>query len=231
MAIWDDYLAPEDKVNSAVWGKRGGFGDRPALLIVDTMNAFVDPRYPLGLGEPGAACVRRISELRDAAREARIPVLYSKGKPAADPAELGRWKFEPKPRDPQLPEPTDIVPELEPARGEMVVSKRRPSAFFGTELTSLLIYHGIDTVILTGLVTSGCIRATAIDAFSQNFRVVVPQECVADRAKAPHAINLFDIHMKYGDVVETDEVFTYLDRSARDGRAADELIEARSPMA
>lgn len=210
MPIWDQYLAPDDLRRSSTWGQRGGFGQRPALLIVDMTYAFVDARFPLAHGERGTTCVRNIRSLREAARAARIPILYSKGKPASEPAELGLWKFTPRPPDPKLPEATDIVAELAPDEGEMVVAKRRPSAFFGTELASLLTYHGIDTVLLTGMVTSGCVRATAVDAFSHNLRVVVPEECVADRADAPHAINLFDIHLKYGDVLPLDEVLTYL---------------------
>lgn len=92
-----------------------------------------------------------------------------------------------------------------------MVRKRRPSAFFGTELASLLVHHRVDTVVLCGMVTSGCVRATAVDAFSHGLRVVIPEECVADRVRLPHAVALFDIDMKYGDVRPAADVVAALE--------------------
>jgi maleamate amidohydrolase len=104
----------------------------------------------------------------------------------------------------------EIDPRIAPADGEIVFNKKVASAFFGTPLVSQLASRGVDTVILTGCSTSGCIRATAVDAVSYGFRVIVPEECVADRADAPHRANLFDIDSKYGDVVGVDEVLEHL---------------------
>ena len=95
--------------------------------------------------------------------------------------------------------------------GEVIIPKLRPSGFFGTSLADMLIYHQVDTVIVTGMTTSGCVRATAVDAFSYNFRVVVPEECSGDRAVVSHKVSLFDMHMKYADVVPLEAV---LDRLA-----------------
>jgi len=93
-----------------------------------------------------------------------------------------------------------------------VITKTKPSAFFGTPLASILTYLGIDTIVLGGMVTSGCVRATVIDAFSHNYRVIVPLECVADRSPTSHEVNLFDIDMKYADVLPLAEVLAHLVR-------------------
>lgn len=212
---WDGVVPAEELATmDARWGRAQGMGARPALLIVDMTWAFVDDRFPLGHGATGQPCARAIRGLRTVARERGIPVVYSAGLPSGNPAERGLWKSAGRQPDPGLPDPNEIVPELAPEAGETVVRKRRPSAFFGTELASLLIYHGVDTVILTGMVTSGCVRATAVDAFSHNLRVVVPEECVADRIAVSHAVALFDIHMKYGDVLPAAEVAAALEPEA-----------------
>jgi maleamate amidohydrolase len=104
---------------------------------------------------------------------------------------------------------SQIVPQLAPIEGEVVLSKQYPSAFFGTCLVSMLTSRGVDTVILIGCTTSGCIRATAVDAMQHGFRVIVPRECVGDRHQAPHDANLFDIDSKYGDVLSRAEVLNY----------------------
>lgn len=211
MAVWDPYVPEADRAQMGKeWGNSRGFGVKPALLIVDMSYSFVDDRYPMGYGETGWPCVAAIRRLLDQAREQKLPVLYTTGLPNRNPAERGLWKAPVRTISPDLPDPREIVPQLEPLPSETVIRKRRPSAFFSTELTSLLIYDRVDTVIVTGMVTSGCIRATVVDAFSNNFRVIVPEECVADRSQVSHAINLFDMHMKYGDVMPLEEVLATL---------------------
>jgi nicotinamidase-related amidase len=213
MPVWDSVIAQDDlSAMSREWGKRGGFGRNPALLIVDMTYAFVDDRFPLGYGKTGWPCVLAIRRLLDQARCMGLPVIYSGGLVPRNEAERGLWKNSAPDLPPELPDPNSIVSELAPLSTETVIRKRRPSAFFGTELASLLVYYRVDTVLLTGMVTSGCVRATAVDAFSYNFRVIVPEECVADRAQVSHAVNLFDIHMKYGDVVPLQEVLHELTR-------------------
>jgi nicotinamidase-related amidase len=191
-------------------------GTRPALIIVDMTRAFVDSRYPAGWSETGYPAVDANRRLLAAAREAGIPVYFTKQYPFPDhkplPSARGRWKSGTFNReDPSLPPGDVIVDELAPLPGETVIDKQqKPSGFFGTPLASLLIYEGVDTTIITGMTTSGCVRATVLDAFQYNFHVVIPFECVADRSQISHRVNLFDMHMKYADVASLDDTLAYL---------------------
>jgi nicotinamidase-related amidase len=112
----------------------------------------------------------------------------------------------------------EIWPEIAPLHGEVVIVKTYPSAFFGTTLSSQLIFDSIDTLVVTGTVTSGCVRATCLDGFNYNFRVVVPQECVCDRGPVSHKVALFEIQMKYGDVVTLEEVLDRIGELPRRGQ-------------
>jgi maleamate amidohydrolase len=218
VAIWDDVVprAEQELYERGGWGGRAGFGRRPGLLVVDMYTAFVDPAYPFS--SPDApATVRVIQSLLRAARAVGAPVFFSRATRRTISAERGRWKV----RAGDWPIMADakayeIVPELKPLASESVVVKSAPSAFAGTDLFAYLIYHAVDTLIVTGTVTSGCVRDTVLDAFSSNFRVIVPQEAVCDRGATSHKVSLFDIHMKYGDVLPVAEVLDYL-RDVRDG--------------
>jgi len=212
VAIWDDVIPPDEQAlyERGGWGGRMGFGRRPALLVVDMYAAFVDPAYPFS--SPSApATVQAIRTVLASARAAGCPVFFSKARPRSIPAERGRWKSTAS-RQPIMADPAayEIVPELRPLPHESVIVKSGPSAFFGTDLVSYLIYHGVDTVIVTGTVTSGCVRDTVLDAFNYSFRVIVPVECVCDRGITSHKVALFDMHMKYADVVAMAEVLDYL---------------------
>ena len=110
---------------------------------------------------------------------------------------------------------SQVVPELEPRPGELIVRKLQPSAFFGTNLASWLTMQGVDTVIVTGCTTSGCVRATVIDSMSHNFRTIVPSDCVGDRALGPHEANLFDMGQKYADLMTAKQVIASLAGKAR----------------
>lgn len=220
MPIWDDVLGEADRASFAkgfTADDRVGFGERPALLVVDMCRAFVEDEYPTGDSVRGRPAVAAIGRLLGAARAVRgLPVFFTTYSAQEFAQGWSRWKgaavHHPAMR---RNEAFEIVPELAPRPGERLIVKTMPSAFFGTPLTSLLAYHGVDTVLVTGMVTSGCVRATAVDAFSNNYRVVVPQECVADRGELSHKVNLFDIHMKYGDVLPLDDVLAHLDACAR----------------
>jgi nicotinamidase-related amidase len=218
VAIWDDVVPRDEQelYERGGWGGLVGFGRRPGLLVVDMYTAFVDPAYPFS--SPDApATVRVIQSLLRAARAAGAPVLFSRATRRTIPAERGRWKVRAVDRPIMAnPQAYDIVPELKPLASESVVVKSAPSAFTGTDLLPYLVYHGVDTLIVTGTVTSGCVRDTVLDAFSNNFRVIVPQEAVCDRGITSHKVALFDIHMKYGDVLPVAEVLDYL-RDVRDG--------------
>jgi maleamate amidohydrolase len=186
-------------------------GERPALLIVDFSCGFTDPDCALGsdLTEEVTATRR----LLDVARAKGMTVIFTtigydeSGKdgglwlqkaPALGDLEIGgRW--------------VEIDPRLDRRPDETVVLKKGASAFFGTNLASILITQGIDTVVLCGATTSGCIRATAIDLLQYGFPTLVPRECVGDRAQAPHEANLFDIQAKYADVVSVEEALAYLE--------------------
>jgi nicotinamidase-related amidase len=208
LAIWDDVISADERreYEKAGWGGTVGFGTRPALLVVDMYRAFVDPDYPYS-SRDSLATASNIRVLIDAFRRHGFPVLFTTSRPAANDADRGRWKTTAN-RTEQMerPEAYDIWPEIAPLAGEVVIVKTYPSAFFGTTLSSQLVYDSIDTLIVTGTVTSGCVRATCLDGFNYNFRVVVPQECVCDRGPVSHKVALFEIQMKYGDVMPLDDL-------------------------
>ncbi len=215
MAIWDELITDEDREAYGHFRARQsiGAGERPAVLVVDMTYAFVDSMFSSGFSTTGWPCARAIRDLLDVARPKRLPILFTHGGHWKTPAEYGRWKsagYRPMNEEAKRTEPHAIVPLLEPAEDEPVVTKSKPSAFFGTHVASILTYHQVDTVIVTGMVTSGCVRATAVDAFNLNYRVLVPVECVADRGQVTHKINLFDLHMKYADVVSLAEAKEYV---------------------
>jgi maleamate amidohydrolase len=191
-------------------------GVKPAIVVVDMTLAFVDSAYRTGHSETGWPAVAANATLVQAAREQGVPVFFTKGyadpEHVARPAERGRWKTQGAPAGPSdLPPGDVIVDELKPEPDEIVINTGgKPSGFFGTPLASYLIYAGVDTVIVTGMTTSGCVRATVLDAFQNNFNIVIPHECSADRSQISHAVNLFDMHMKYADVVSLEETLGYL---------------------
>lgn len=191
---------------------RVGFGARPALLVVDFVKAYTTPGSPLYAAPGVPDAVRASAPVLAAARAARIPVIFTTV--AYAPGGLDGGMFVRKvpallqlTRDSPL---AQIVDELAPGPGELVVEKKYASVFFGTHIAATLTAAGVDTLILVGCSTSGCIRASAVDGMQYGFRVVVPRECVGDRAPGPHEANLFDIDGKYGDVVPADEVLAYL---------------------
>lgn len=212
------------------FGRRGGFPQRPALLVVDVTYRFCGDRsepildsierWPLSSGERAWTAMPRIRALIDAAHEGRRPVLYSKGLsgPGAAPPGFGRWGEKNLRRTEELDagaiDPDDIVADIAPSDGDLVVSKGKPSAFFGTMMASHLITAEVDGVILCGGVTSGCVRATAVDAFSYGFKVAVVEEGCFDRGIGAHRATLFDIQQKYGDIVTTEDAAAVLRSSS-----------------
>jgi nicotinamidase-related amidase len=195
-------------------GGRVGFGKWPAIIVIDMQYDFLDPASHLDMGPEARAVIPQIARVLEAGRRAGVPIVYTRQTHRPDFQDGHRWmdKFT-KFRQGGLREGTrgvEIVDELAPRPEDRVLKKLRPSAFFATELDIYLRSLGVDTTILTGCTTSGCVRATASDAFSYDYRVIVPQECVTDRAKEPHDANLFDINMKLGDVVGIEEVLAHL---------------------
>lgn len=196
-------------------------GSAPALLIVDMSYGFVSDDYPLGCGESGWSAVASTRELLDVARRESIPVFFTTGYQGDAPAGRGRWKGTIYESD----APLRIVSELEPKTGEVILRKRRPSAFFGTDLVGLLIFEAVDTLVICGATTSGCVRASVVDAFSYNLHVVVPSPCVADRSLISHQVALMDIQMKYGEVVDLTWAKDFLQQSPRDDGTSVKLPE------
>jgi len=213
MRIWDDTIGRDEQAAYEKAGKRApiGFGQMPALIIVDMYKAFVDVAYPQA--PPNAsAMVPNIKRLLDEFRAQGLPVFFTTAAWQPTAASRGRWKVHSTGvgRLMQDPDAYEICPELKPQDDEYVFVKSYPSAFFGTTLVSQLIYHRVDTIIVTGTVTSGCVRGTCLDGFNLNYRVIVPEECVCDRGLVSHKVALFEIHTKYGDVVEAADVTRYL---------------------
>jgi nicotinamidase-related amidase len=191
---------------------RAGFGRKPALLVIDVNVGFTDDRSPLAcpLDDVVAAIDRLLREFR----EAEFPVVYTtvsygEGDRVAAAAFIdkipalltlaagSRW--------------VEIDSRIAPLPGEPVLNKLFASAFFGTPLSSLLASAGCDSVVVTGASTSGCVRATTVDALQHGYRPVVPREAVGDRNPAAHEANLYDIDTKYGDVVPVDDVVAHLE--------------------
>ena len=188
------------------FGLRVGFGARPALLIIDFINAFNNPEQ-LGGGNIQQA-IDHTAQLLALARHLDLPIAFTSHVYAEDGSDDNVFLRKlPGTRilRPGMPE-TEIVSELEPRPGERVVRKHYPSGFFGTDLASWLTVRGADTAIVTGCTTSGCVRATVVDAMCHGFRPIVPMECSGDRAMGPHEANLFDMDQKYADVMPLEEV-------------------------
>jgi len=191
-------------------GESVTMGSRPAVLVVDFSCGFTDPECTLG--SDLTPQVEATSRLLDAAREKGLPVIFTTIGFEPSLKDGGLWlKKVPALGDLQLGGHwVEIDPRLEPRPDETVIVKKGASAFFGTNLAAILISQGIDSVILCGATTSGCIRATAIDLVQYGYPTLVPRECVGDRAQAPHDANMFDIQAKYADVVSLDEALAYV---------------------
>jgi nicotinamidase-related amidase len=188
-----------------------GFGRRPAIVVVDMMRAFTDPASALGADLEAEVAATR--GLLDAARAVGVPIVFTTTEYGSDLSDAGLFVRK-VPSLRHLVEGSAAVeldPRLGRRDGEAVVIKKFASAFFATDLASRLRRLGIDTVLIAGCTTSGCIRATAVDALQNGFHAIVPRQCVGDRSTAAHAANLFDIHAKYGDVVELDDALGWLD--------------------
>jgi maleamate amidohydrolase len=228
--IWNRFLTERDKAVFAAggFGARAGFGKRPALLIIDVNWAFCGERpepilesitrWRTSCGEEAWVALEHIKALIDAARGKGLPVIYTTGERRADNWDAGSWRWKSTRGDEaggSLGDNVDgneIVAMIAPGPQDIVVRKQKPSGFFGTNLAAYLTLLGADSVVVVGTTTSGCVRATAVDAFSLNYRVTLAEEGCFDRSEASHAISLCDMHAKYADVVPTAEVLSYFDR-------------------
>jgi maleamate amidohydrolase len=198
------------------WGQRLGFGERPALLVIDMQRDFCDPDAPTTLAPQIGETIEPIRRLAAAARARGAPVFYTTGLVAADGSSAGLWRYKQRyHREGRVQiegsPGAEIVAELAPLPGDRVIRKWRPSAFFSTDLEVFLGALRIDTVLLTGTSLSGCVRATAVDAFMRDIRPIVIREGVVDRTPEVFEANLFDLDQKYADVVSLAEALAYLD--------------------
>jgi nicotinamidase-related amidase len=228
---WDTILTPEDRAVLARgrWGQRAGFGKSPALLLIDCQYYMAGIRgapdnaakYPLACGEAAFAAIDQMARLLNAARAASIPIFFTRY--VVDPVNDDVGMFHRKigagvGRGENLyfagTHGAEIIADLKPLPNEIVIDKKKFSAFLGTPLLSLLIDRRVDTLIIVGGSTSNCIRAAAVDSTQYNFFTVVPEEAVYDRLPFAHTLNLFDINRSYGDVVPVEEVLGYLATAA-----------------
>ena len=228
--IWNKFLTARDKAVFAAggFGARAGFGKRPALLVIDVNWAFCgerpDPilqsikRWRTSCGEEAWVALEHIKTLIERARAKGLPVIYTTGERRADNWDAGSWRWkstrgeETGGSPEQAIDGNEIVAMIAPGPRDILIRKQKPSGFFGTNLASYLTLLGCDSVVVVGTTTSGCVRATVVDAFSLNYRVALAEEGCFDRSEASHAVSLCDMHAKYADVVPTAEILSYFDR-------------------
>lgn len=194
------------------FGTTIGFGERPALVVIDMINAFTDPEMPLG--SDLTEVIAQLTPLLSAARSAAIPVYYTTVGYDEGLADAGIWFRKQKALTTLMlgTANVEVDDRLVPASGEPVIAKKYASSFFGTDLASRLTSTGVDTLIITGCTTSGCVRATAVDAVQLGYRPMVVREAVGDRSPSAHDQSLFDLQQKYADVVSAQETIDYLAR-------------------
>ena len=224
--VWDAYLTDQDRALLEVRGdRRKGVGSRPALLLVDLYRwVFGDKPEPLlsavqtwpgSCGPAGWATLPHTQRLLAEVRSAGLPVIHVTGLDEItgwrDSTPAGALYTDPSPEARERrARRYDIVDEVAPIPGEVVLRKSAPSAFWGTPLVGHLRFLDVDTLLVAGESTSGCVRATAVDGRSNRFNMVVVEECVFDRQEASHAISLFDLDQKYADVIGVDDAIAYV---------------------
>jgi maleamate amidohydrolase len=224
MRPWNGVINEEEerRYQAAGFGGAGSVGRRPGLLIIDVQYRTVGTRrepyweaikeYPTACGKDGWRAVDHIQPLLAEFRKRGLPVLYPHVAPKNADTDSGRLAE-------KVPSIMGIdaagyrfVDEVAPVKGDVLLPKKHPSAFFGTPLVSHLIDLSVDTLFVTGCTTSGCVRSSVTDAFAYNFKVVVPEECVYDRSPTSHAVNLWDMNAKYADVMPVAQAIALLDQ-------------------
>jgi maleamate amidohydrolase len=229
--VWDKFLTERDRqvFEASGYGTEAEWGKRPALLVIDVNYAFTgESSLPIlesikkwrnSCGEDAWIAMPVLQSLIGACRTKGVPVIYTTGTSRPDRWNRGGWLWK-NSRAGEQPvvennvkaghDGNVIVEEIAPAPQDIVLRKEKPSGFFGTPLASYLQLLGCDSVIVTGTTTSGCVRASVIDAFSLNLRCVVVEDGCFDRSQASHAINLCDMHAKYANVLPSSDVLTYI---------------------
>ena len=221
--IWAGLLSDADRalLGRVRMARRVGLGARPAVIVIDVQNYMIGPPpgsthdYPSACGPAAGTALLRLAPLLAAARAAGCPVVYTRFELRRDGSDIGvygrkrdlltteGWCLEGS-------EGAAIPAQVAPAPADIVLVKKKPSAFFGTPLLSLLVDRGVDSLILTGGSTANCVRATAVEAASYNFRTLVVADCVFDRFEISHRVALFDLDRQYADVVSSEDVIARL---------------------
>ncbi len=221
MRPWDGIISDEEQraYNAAGFGRPTGVGTRPALLIIDVQYRTVGTKpmpfweaikeFPTSCGDVAWAAVRNIQIILEEFRRRNWPVIYPHVAPKVR-TEGGRLADKVPAIMGVASHGYEFVAEIAPREGDILIPKKHPSAFFATPLTSHLIDLGVDTLVVTGCTTSGCVRGSVVDAFAYNFRALVPEDAVYDRSSVSHAVNLFDMASKYADVAPTRVVLENL---------------------
>jgi maleamate amidohydrolase len=223
VAIWDDYLSPRDKeLLAAGWEKTApfGLGARPALVVVDNIVGLLGRRAAdaaplreasaggtLRFGSEAWEAIDRTKHLLEAARTSDALIAFTT---VLRPPAWGRLRADDLIGDMER----DVVPDIAPLPSELVIGKDAASAFFGTSLVAHLVSDGVDSVVVCGNSTSGCVRATVLDASSYGFRTAVVEDCTFDRTEASHAMSLFDMHQKYADLLTAEAAAAYFTECA-----------------
>lgn len=223
MNSWDDFLTEQDKAVFAAggYGARAGLGQRPVLLVIDVTYGFCGDRpepilesiqrWRSSCGEGAWEALPHVGRLLEVCRGQGVPVVYTKGAPRrTDGFDRGRWADKNSRQTTDTPATDEFVSAIAPTGQDIVVEKRKPSAFFGTTLASHLVSLQADSLIVCGTTTSGCVRATVTDGFSYDYRVTIAQEATFDRGQASHAMALFDLDMKYADVTPVADIIRHV---------------------
>jgi maleamate amidohydrolase len=221
--VWDDVISERDRtvIEKGGWGKSRGLGTSPCLMIIDPQYNYVgedkpileqQDRWPTGCGAEAWAGIRKIKRLMEVARSKKLPILYTRQVQRKTLAFDGFARKADRKGDTFLEghKGTQIVEEIAPLEGDLVVDKGYSSAFYGTPMVSYLNGLGVDTILMTGGTTSGCLRATTVDAVSRNYNVAVVEDCVFDRLEISHKVSLLEMWMKYCDVISLEEALEYL---------------------
>lgn len=225
MRPWQAVIPEQERAvyEKAGWGKRQPFGRKPALLVIDVTIGFMGSRpsdvlqsmdeFATSCGEAGWTALPHIKRVLDACREKRLRVVYTRSNATAAQFIGGASKRNLRPRDPATIARGQQIPELiAPHPDEWILEKSRASAFFGTPLAAYLQQQGVDSVLVTGCVTSGCVQATVTDAFSHGFSVFVVEEGVFDRSETMHLVSLYGMETIYANVITVEEALEYVNR-------------------
>lgn len=226
--VWDELLSERDArvITNAGYGRERGLGEAPVLMVIDCQYNYIgddrpvdeqQDRWPAGGGAGAWAAVRRIGGLLDGARRHSVPILYTRNVQKRTVrfdsfAAKSSWD---KTRSLDDARDSEVVSEISPTDGDLVLDKSYASAFYGTPLSTWLVGLGVDTILMTGVSTSGCVRATAVDGVSRGYRVAVVEDAVADRIQVSHRASLLDLWMKYTDIVDAAAAAAYLEGSDR----------------